>query len=364
MKVAVFSAKPYDKTYLSRVLSARSDPESSSFSSNSFSKVKIELVFHDFSLSTDTVALAAGASAVCVFVNDTLSENVLKALHSSGVRAILLRCAGYNNVDLPTAERLGLFVANVPSYSPEAVAEFAVALIQTLNRNTHRAYNRAREGNFNLDGLLGRTLHGKTVGIVGTGKIGVALARIMKGFGCKVLGYDLYPSDAFRECGEYVGSLENELLPVCDFVSLHCPLTESTRYMINDETLGCMKKGAMLVNTSRGGLINTKAVIKALKYHQIGGLALDVYEGEGALFYHDHSGDIIQDDDLMRLMTFPNVIVCGHQAFFTEEALTEIADCTFRNLDDFCRGVPCKNSLVIVREGHLFMKRDALPVRI
>ena len=352
MKLAVFSAKPYDKSYLSHVNSSRGDALAST--------PPVELIFHEFALSSDTVSLAAGADAVCVFVNDSLDAPVLDALHGLGVRAVLLRCAGYNNVDLPTAERLGLFVANAPSYSPEAVAEFALALIQTLNRKTHRAYNRVREGNFSLDGLLGRTLHGKTVGIVGVGRIGLALARILRGFGCRLLAYDPFPSDVFAEYGTYADL--DSLLPQCDFVSLHCPLSESTRHIINAETVAQMKKGAMLVNTSRGGLIDTKSVIAALKSKHLGGLALDVYEGEGALFYDDHSGDIIDDDELMRLTTFHNVLVCGHQAFFTEEALTEIAECTFRNLADFAGVSPCKNSLV--KEGHLAVRRDSYPVRI
>ncbi|KAH8905261.1 hypothetical protein BR93DRAFT_775902 [Coniochaeta sp. PMI_546] len=347
MKLAIFSAKPYDKRYLSGVHQSHPDVTS------------VELVFHEFSLSHDTVSLAHGADAVCVFVNDTLDTHVVEALHSAGVRAILLRCAGFNNVDLKTAEKLGLFVANVPSYSPEAVAEFTVALIQTLNRKTHRSFNRVREGNFNLDGLLGRTLHGKTVGVIGTGKIGVAFARIMRGFGCRLLAFDPYPTDAFRPYGDYADL--DTLLPQCDFVSLHCPLTESTRHIINEKSLAKMKQGAVLVNTSRGGLIDTVTVIAALKSKHLGGLALDVYDGEGALFYNDHSGDIIQDDELMRLTTFPNVLVCGHQAFFTEEALTEIASCTFQNLEDFRRRVPCKNS--VVREGNLLVKRKSLPVR-
>lgn len=348
MKLAIFSAKPYDKKYLTAAHASLADPNS------------IQLTFHTFPLSAETVPLANGADAICVFVNDTLNTQVITALHTAGVRAILLRCAGFNHVDLATAEKLGLLVANVPSYSPEAVAEFAVALIQTLNRNTHRAYNRVREGNFNLDGLLGRTLHGKTVGIVGTGRIGVATARIMKGFGCEILAHDPHENEAFRPYGEYVGL--DDLLTRCDVVSLHCPLMESTKHIIDEASLAKMKKGAMLVNTSRGGLIDTKAVIVALKNRHLGGLALDVYEGEGALFYDDHSGEIIQDDTLMRLMTFPNVIVCGHQAFFTEEALGEIAECTLRNLDDFMKKVPCKNSLV--KEGHLLVRRESLPVRI
>ncbi|KAK0657005.1 hypothetical protein B0T16DRAFT_400701 [Cercophora newfieldiana] len=352
MKIAVFSAKPYDQKYLSHVFTHH-------HGSSNNSPISAELTFHDFALNPETVPLAHGAEAICVFVNDVLSAEVLQGLHALGVRAILLRCAGYNNVDLPTAEHLGLFVANVPSYSPEAVAEFALALLQTLNRRTHRAYNRVREGNFNLDGLLGRNLHGKTVGIVGVGKIGLALARILRGFGCRLLAFDPFPLDAFREFGEYV-SLE-ALLPQCDFVSLHCPLMDKTRHIINEGTLAQMKPGAILVNTSRGGLIKTRSVIAALKSGHLGGLALDVYEKEGGLFYQDHSGEVIQDDELMRLMTFPNVIICGHQAFFTEEALTEIAECTRRNLEDFVARRHCQNSLV---HEKVLKRRESLPVRI
>ncbi|KAI0487228.1 hypothetical protein F4859DRAFT_247516 [Xylaria cf. heliscus] len=342
MKLAVFSSKPYDKAYLTQARAAAAlDPGADD--------TTIEIVHHEFALDAETASLAAGAAAICVFVNDTLSADVLAALHSLGVRAILLRCAGYNNVDLETASRLGLSVANVPSYSPEAVAEFAVALVQTLNRNTHRAYNRVREANFSLDGLLGRTLHGTTVGIVGTGKIGVAFARIMRGFGCELLAYDPFPNDEFTKYGQYT-ALES-LLSRADIVSLHCPLMDGTRHIINETTLAQMKKGSMLVNTSRGGLVNTKAVIAALKKKHLGGLALDVYEHESAFFYDDHSGTIIEDDDLMRLTTFHNVLVCGHQAFFTEEALREIADVTFRNLADFVHERECKNSLVQPGKG-------------
>lgn len=346
MKISVFSAKNYDRKYLTAAQEA--------------ALTSAELFFHDFALNKDSVTLAAGSDAVCVFVNDTLDAEVVTKLHEMGVKAILLRCAGFNNVCLEKAEELRMFVANVPSYSPEAVAEFALALLQTLNRKTHRAYNRVREGNFSLEGLLGRTINGKTVGVIGTGRIGVAFAKVMSGFGCKILAYDPFESDQFKQYGTYC-SLE-ELLPQCDFISLHCPLMDSTRHIIKKKTLDLMKPGAMLVNTSRGGLIKTRDVVEALKSQHLGGLALDVYEGEGSLFYNDHSGDIIQDDMLMRLMTFPNVIVCGHQAFFTEEALHEIAACTLNNAQDFINRHPCKNSLV--REGHLLVRRDSRPHRI
>ncbi|KAJ4394764.1 putative dehydrogenase tr07 [Gnomoniopsis smithogilvyi] len=347
-QLAIFNSHSYDRQFITAAHEARS---------TGLSTYNIELTFHDFPLSEDTASLAAGATAICAFVNDDLSAPILEALHKGGVRAILLRCAGFNNVDLDKARELGLFVANVPSYSPEAVAEFAVALIQTLNRKTHRAFNRVREGNFNLDGLLGKTLHGKTVGVYGTGKIGVALSRILHGFGCTILAYDPYENAEFKKYGAYTDL--DTLLASSDFISLHCPLMAQTKHIINEATLQKMKPGAMLVNTSRGALIDTKSVIQALKDRQLGGLALDVYEGESQIFYKDHGNQIIEDDELMRLMTFPNVIICGHQAFFTEEALTEIAESTLKNLEDFVEGRPCKNSLI----KDTLLRRESMPVR-
>ncbi|CEL05611.1 hypothetical protein ASPCAL06729 [Aspergillus calidoustus] len=352
LKLAVYSAKSYDRTYLDSVLASDHADLCS-------------ITYHPFPLSLETVPLAQGSTAVCAFVNDTLDAPVLRTLHSIGVRAILLRCAGFNNVDLPVAEELGLFVANVPSYSPEAVAEFTIALLQTLNRNIHRAYNRVREGNFNLEGFLGITLYGKTVGIIGVGRIGLALAKIVRGFGCRLIASDPKPGlspEEFRDGygGEFVDL--DTLLKEADIVSLHCPLTRGTKHIISTENLGKMKRGALLVNTSRGSLVDTKAAIEALKSGQLGGLALDVYEEEGAWFYNDHSQEIIHDDTLMRLMTFPNALVCGHQAFFTREALTEIAATTLANLEDWLAQRPCKNSLV--REGHLVVPEGKEPVRI
>lgn len=347
-QLAIFNSHSYDRQFITAAQEVRSTSSSTS---------NIELTFHDFPLSQDTASLAAGATAICAFVNDDLSAPILEALHGSGVRAILLRCAGFNHVDLDKARELGLFVANVPSYSPEAVAEFAVALIQTLNRKTHRAFNRVREGNFNLDGLLGKTLHGKTVGVYGTGKIGVAFSRILHGFGCNILAYDPYENAEFEKYGTYTDL--DTLLASADFISLHCPLMAQTKHIINEATLQKMKPGAMLVNTSRGALIDTKSVIQALKDRQLGGLALDVYEGESQIFYKDHGNQIIEDDELMRLMTFPNVIICGHQAFFTEEALTEIAESTLKNLEDFIEGRPCNNSLIKDTPS----RRESMPVR-
>lgn len=352
MDLAVFSTKAYDRQYLSE---AFSHPQLSS---------SLTITYHVPGLSLSTIPLLSPTTkAICAFVNDDLSAPVLRSLHGHGVRAILLRCAGYNNIDLPVAEELGFFVANVPAYSPEAVAEFAVALIQTLNRKTHRAYNRVREGNFSLEGLVGYTLHRKTVGIVGTGRIGIALARIMKcGFGCEVVAYDPFATGEELKAigGRYVPELA-ELLSQSDVVSLHCPLADGTRRLINEETLKHIKPGALLVNTSRGGLIYTTAAIRALKDKKLGGLALDVYEAESEVFYHDHSAEIIHDDELMRLMTLPNVLVCGHQGFLTNQALAEIAQVTLGNLLDFIEKRPCKNSLV--RDGKLFVDEETEPVR-
>jgi D-lactate dehydrogenase len=332
MKIAVFSAQPYDNRFLEET------------NLRLFAKHKFELTYHDFSLSQETAPLAHGCDAVCVFVNDTLDAPVLEGLHKHGTRAVLLRCAGFNNIDLRMADALGLFVARVPAYSPEAVAEFTIALMLTLNRHTHRAYNRVREGNFSLDGLLGFTMHGKTVGIVGTGKIGMAVAKILNGFGCRLLAYDPFQVPGFATLGKYT-TLEN-LLEESDIVTLHCPLVDSTRHLINKSTLERMKPGVMLVNSSRGALIDTVDVIAALKARKLAALAIDVYEQEAALFYHDHSADIIDDDVFQRLMTFPNVLVSGHQGFFTTEALTQIAEVTLRNMEDFATGAPCNNRLV------------------
>ena len=327
MKTAVFSARPYDRRFLDE---AR---RSAGFA--------VEFVYFDAALAADTAALADGCQAVCVFVNDRLDADTLAALSRSGVGAVLLRCAGFNNVDLVAAAALGLFVARVPAYSPEAVAEHTLALVMTLNRQTHRAYNRVREGNFRLEGLLGTTLHGKTVGIVGTGRIGRATARIFKGMGCVVLGCDPFASPEFEGLGERV-ALE-ELLARSDIVSLHCPLTDVTHHMVDAASLSQMKPGAMLVNTSRGALVDTGAVIQALKSRHLGHLAIDVYEQESALFFQDRSGEIIDDEVFQRLMTFPNVLVTGHQGFFTVEALREISATTLDNLRHFALGTPCPN---------------------
>ncbi|MFC0337847.1 D-lactate dehydrogenase [Kushneria avicenniae] len=332
MKVTFYSAQPYDERFFEE---GRLE---------GFADTPFELIYQRVALSQQTTALAEGSDAVCVFVNDVLDEGVLEALADMGVKAIVLRCAGFNNIDLDAAERLGFFVARVPAYSPEAVAEHALALAMTLNRHTHRAFNRVREGNFALDGLLGMTLQGKTVGIVGTGRIGLATARIFKGLGCRVLGSDPFPAEAFADLGEIV--TVDALLSQSDIVSLHCPLLEATHHLINDASLARMKPGAMLINTSRGALIDTRAVIEALKSRQLGALGIDVYEQESGLFFQDHSSEIIDDDVFSRLMTFPNVLVTGHQGFFTAEALREIAQVTLNNLLCLTRGVPCDNALM------------------
>ncbi len=329
MKIATYSAQPYDRRFLDEACLARAWAD------------KVEFVYHAESLSSRSVALAQDCAAVCVFVNDVLDAPVLAALAARGVRAVLMRCAGFNNLDTAAAARLGLFVARVPAYSPEAVAEHALALVLTLNRHTHRAYARVREGNFALDGLLGFNLHGKTVGLIGLGKIGLAVARIFHGFGCKVLGCDPLPPPAFAALGQL--SERDALLAGSDIVSLHCPLQDATRHLIDRDALARMKRGAMLVNTSRGGLIDTPAVIEALKSGQLGALAIDVYEQESDLFFRDRSGDIIADDVFQRLMTFPNVLVTGHQGFFTLEAMREIAHLTCANLACFIDGGACTN---------------------
>lgn len=319
MRIVVYSAKPYDRQFL-----------------DAAARLGMRMQYCEARLSPETVALAEGATAICAFVNDDLSRPVLEKLAEMGVRLIALRCAGFNQVDLATAEKLGLTVARVPAYSPYAVAEHTMALILSLNRKIHRAYNRVREGNFALDGLLGFDLHGKTVGIVGTGKIGAIFARIVAGFGCRLVGHDLRPNPDCEALGmEYV--TREELFQTSDILALMCPLTPETRHLIRRETLPLLKKGVMLVNTSRGAIINTQAAIAGLKDGTIGSLGIDVYEEEADLFFEDLSNDVLRDDVFARLLTFPNVLVTGHQGFFTQEALTNIADTTIGNIESFFR---------------------------
>ena len=334
MNIAVFSAKPYDR----RFFEAAHAPHPQG------------LVYFEPRLTVATASLARGFPAVCAFVNDELGAAVLTALHAGGTRLIALRSAGYNHVDLAAARRLGLAVVHVPEYSPHAVAEHTVALMLALNRHIPRAYNRVREGNFSIEGLLGFDLHGKTVGLVGLGKIGHCVARILHGFGCRVLAVDPVPLSAELQGIVTVCSLD-EMLTQADVVSLHCPLTPTTRHLINATTVARMKRGVMLLNTSRGALVDTAAVIEALLAGQIGYLGIDVYEDEAELFYEDRSSRLITDDVFSRLLTFPNVLVTGHQAFFTSEAMTTIAETTLHAVADFAAGRPLKFALVAAPEA-------------
>ena len=328
MKVAVFNTKSYDREFLDRY----NNPD------------KHQLVYFVAPLNKDTVNLTKGYDAVCVFVNDKIDRTTVGQLANNGVRLIALRCAGFNNVDLKAAANHSIKVVRVPSYSPQAVAEHAVALIMTLNRKTHKAYNRVRENNFSLEKLTGFDLYGKTIGVIGTGKIGHAFCKIMLGFGCHVLAYDSYESDDLKEKGiNYLPF--KDVLRASDVISLHCPLTPETYHLIDTEAFAIMKTGVMLINTSRGALIHTKDAISALKKGTMGYLGIDVYEEEENLFFNDLSDSIIQDDEISRLMTFPNVIITAHQAFFTREALEQIARTTLANLTDFEKGVPLKNEV-------------------
>lgn len=320
MEVAVFSTRSYDREFLARA--------------NERVGNRHHLRFLEPGLSAQTAALADRAEAVCAFVNDRLDEDVLRALGGLGVRLVALRSAGFNHVDLRAAEALGVAVARVPAYSPDAIAEHTVALILSLNRKIHRAYARVREGNFALDGLLGFDLGKRTVGIVGTGKIGAAVARILKGFGCRVLACDPVRDPAVVGLGARYVDLP-ELLASADVVSLHCPLNPQTHHLIDTSAIGRMRPGAMLINTSRGGVVDTRALIGGLKSGAIGSLGLDVYEEEGDLFFRDLSDRMLQDDVFARLLTFPNVLITGHQGFFTAEALDAIAETTIGNISSF-----------------------------
>lgn len=317
MRVAVFSTKPYDADFFRAANAGRHD-----------------LVFLDPRLAPQTSALAQGCEGVCAFVNDDLGAEVIGGLREAGVRLIALRSAGFNHVDLNAAADAGMAVARVPAYSPHAVAEHTIALILTLNRKMHRAYNRVREGNFSLDGLLGFDLHGKTVGIVGTGKIGEIVARILGGFGCHLLAHDPQESPACTALGVRYVTLD-ELLGQSDIITLQCPLTPKTHHLIDAPAIERMKPGMMLINTSRGAVVNTSALISGLKSGRIGSVGLDVYEEEADLFFEDLSQTFIRDDVFARLLTFPNVLITGHQAFFTHEALTAIAETTIANITAF-----------------------------
>ncbi len=328
MKIAVFSSKKYDRRFLD---AANRD-------------AGYELNYFETRLTEATAVLADGHPAVAAFVNDILDAAVLKRLYHGGTRVVALRSAGFNHVDLKAAAELGMTVTRVPAYSPHGVAEHTVALIMALNRRIHRAYNRVREGNFSLEGLVGFTLHNRTVGIIGTGKIGTAVAGILAGFGCRLLAHDVAPNDTCRQHGARYVTLP-ELLSASDIITLHCPLTPETRHLIDGDAVSSMKDGVMLINTSRGALIETSAVVRALKNGRIGHLGLDVYEEESDLFFENLSDEIIQDDVFMRLLTFPNVLITGHQAFLTEEALQAIAATTLDNITAFAGGRRTGNEL-------------------
>jgi D-lactate dehydrogenase len=327
MKIAFFNTKTYEQEYFDR-----------------FNKNHV-INYLPVPLNERTASLAINNEAVCCFVNDRINAETIQQLKAMGIRLIALRCAGFNNVDLKAAAAAGMTTVRVPAYSPYAVAEHAVALILTLNRKTHKAYNRVREGNFSLERLMGFDLNDKTIGVIGTGRIGAIFARIMKGFGCHIIAYDVFKNSALIEQGIIYKNLE-DVLAEADIVSLHCPLTPETKHIINRKSISLMKKGAMLINTSRGGLIETNAVVASLKAHHLGYLGIDVYEQEENVFFSDLSETIIQDDVLMRLMSFPNVLITSHQGFFTEEALTQIAQTTLDNITAFEKGIKLKNEVM------------------
>jgi D-lactate dehydrogenase len=329
MKVAFFSTKPYDRQSFEAI-----NPS-----------YHHDLTFFDVQLNRNTAVLAADFPVVCMFVNDIADSVTLDILGSRGTRLLALRSAGFNTVDLKRAAELGIKVVRVPAYSPYAVAEHAVALVLSLNRKLHRAYNRVRDDNFSLDGLLGFDLNGCTVGVVGTGKIGMVFAQIMLGFGCSLLGYDAYPNAQFEAIDHARYVQLSELLAESDMISLHCPLLPETHHLINANSIDQMKSGVMLINTSRGGLIDTSAVIEGIKSGRIGYLGIDVYEQEDGLFFEDHSDSIIQDDTFQLLQSFSNVMITAHQAFFTRNALAEIATTTLSNITDFEQGQPLKNEV-------------------
>ena len=326
MKIAIYSTKSYDRKYIELINA----------------KYNFDLEFFDFMLNESTARLAEHCEVVCIFVNDDGNRKVLEKLAALGVKIVALRCAGFNNVDLKAAQELGIKVVRVPAYSPEAVAEHTVGLMMTLNRRIHRAYQRTREANFSLEGLIGFNMHGRTVGVIGTGKIGVAVMRILKGFGMHILAYDPFKNHAVEELGaEYVEL--DELYARSHVITLHCPATPENYHLLNREAFAKMKDGVMIINTSRGSLIDTPAAIDALKQRKIGALGMDVYENERDLFFEDKSNEVILDDVFRRLSSCHNVLLTGHQAFLTEEALTSIADVTLSNVYKLKSGKECEN---------------------
>ncbi|OOG76400.1 2-hydroxyacid dehydrogenase [Algoriphagus sp. A40] len=328
MKIACYSTKSYDRESFNRFL-----PDSG----HTFSFFEAKLDLH-------TVSLAEGHEVICSFVNDHVDEAIIKKLERLGIKLIALRCAGYNQINLKAAAEHGIKIVRVPAYSPEAVAEHAFALILTLARKTHKAYNRVRENNFSLEGLTGVNIHGKTIGVIGTGAIGRAFCRIAKGFGCSIIAYDVFENEEMKQMGVKYLPL-NEVLSGSHIISLHCPLTPETHHLINVQTISLMQNGVALINTSRGALIETKAVIKALKTGKIGFLGIDVYEQEENIFFKNLSEEIMQDEQIARLMTFPNVLVTGHQAFLTKEALEQISKITLSNITAFEKGEALVNEV-------------------
>ncbi len=329
MNIAVFSTKRYDREFMDAANASATH----------------RITYFDVPLEPETATLAQSYDVVCIFVNDKADAHVIEVLSRGGTCLVALRCTAFNNVDLKAAAQFGIKVVRVAAYSPFSVAEHAVALLLAINRKIHRAYNRTRDSNFSLDGLMGFDLQGKTVAVVGTGKIGRVFARIMLGFGCEVIGYDKYPSAEFEALGLRYAE-HGEIGARADIVSLHCPLTPETYHIVNADALAQVKRGALLVNTSRGGLVDTEAAIEALKSGQLGGLAIDVYEQEAGLFFRDLSNEIISDDIFQRLLAFPNVIVTGHQAFFTREAITTICETTINSISEFAAGQPLSNEIV------------------
>lgn len=332
MRVLLYSTKPYDRRFIEEAAASRAH----------------EIEYLDARLDAHTAKLAQGFQAVCTFVNDTIDRPIAEQLANSGTRLIALRCAGYNQVDLHATAALGMQVVRVPAYSPYAVAEHTVAMMLALNRRIHRAHTRVREGNFSLDGLLGFDMAGKTVGVIGTGQIGCVVAKIIKGFGCELLCHDIHESGAIKQLGGRYVDLPT-LYGASDIITLHCPLTPQTHHLIDAEAITAMRHGVMIVNTSRGALIDTKAAIDALKDGRLGHLGLDVYEEEADVFFEDLSSQVIQDDVLARLMTFPNVLITSHQAYFTETALRNIAQTTLANLDAYEAGEELVNKVAATR---------------
>lgn len=328
MKVAFFSTKSYDKESFSQYLPDHHH----------------EFTFLEPKLDQKTVALAKGHDAICSFVNDHLDEKTLDKLAKMGVINIVLRCAGYNHVDLKKANELGIKICRVPAYSPEAVAEHALALLMTLSRKTHKAYNRVRENNYSLEGLTGFNIHSKTTGVIGTGAIGKAFCKIMLGIGCRVLAYDILENEELKSLGVIYLPLK-DLFAQSEIISLHCPLTPETFHLVNQISISEMKDEVVIINTSRGALIDTKAIIKALKSRKVGNLGIDVYEQEEDLFFQNLSEEILLDEQIARLMTFPNVLITGHQAFLTDEALAQIAQITLQNLDELTSGRELTNEV-------------------